>query len=427
MRPLVRLLLLGVAILLAGCQTDLALVDLKERYGGPPSRYLPMDGIEVHWRDEGPSQTREAARAQAQAPASTPPAVAAAIPSAAMPWTASAPAAAFPAAALPWSSTLQPSGAPPAGMPLPAPPWRAAPAAASPAPPAQAPWSAAPDAPAPAPAPLRPPIAAAAAEPPALLLLHGTAASLHTWDGWASRLSPHLRVVRLDLPGFGLTGPYPSGDYSAAATSDFLERFANAAGLRRFVLAGSSLGGYYAWRFALRHPDRVSALILIDSVGYPLQASSSSAVALQVARMPVISELIRWVPIRGAVRRSLLDVYVDDSLVTPALVDRYADLMRRPGNRAAFGDRTRADPRPTGFERLPELRMPTLIQWGGQDTWIPVEHAERFGRDIPGARTIVYPRLGHLPMEEDPASTANDALEFLRRVVPGVGGPIPQK
>ena len=71
-------------------------------------------------------------------------------------------------------------------------------------------------------------------------------------------MSPSWRVVRLDLPGFGLTGPYPSGDYSPAATVDFLERFADAAGLKRFVIAGSSLGGQAAWRYALRRPDRIS-------------------------------------------------------------------------------------------------------------------------------------------------------------------------
>jgi pimeloyl-ACP methyl ester carboxylesterase len=414
MRRLAPLLLLGIATLLAGCQTDLALVDLKARYGEPPSRFLPMDGIEVHWRDEGPSATVPSAAAAA--PATAAPAAAAAAPAAV--------ASVVPSAALPWSPAGRSASAPSVSAPLAAPsadtPWSAGP-------PADA-VSARADSRAAAPAPVagqRPPFAAA--EPPALLLLHGTAASLHTWDGWARHLSPHLRVVRLDLPGFGLTGPHPSGDSSAAATGDFLERFADAAGLRRFAIAGSSLGGYYAWRFALRHPDRVSALILIDSVGYPLQASSSSAVALQVARMPVISELIRWVPIRGTVRRSLLDTYVDDRKVTPALVDRYTDLMRRPGNRAAFGDRARADPRPAGFERLAELRIPTLILWGGQDTWIPVSHAERYARDIQGARSIVYPWLGHLPMEEDPESTANDALEFLRRVVPGVAAPATQK
>jgi len=326
-----RLLLLVVGLaFLAGCQTDLALVDLKARYGAPPSRFLPMDGIEVHWRDEGPGTAGH-----------------------------------------------------------------------------------------------REPAAGAGEEAPAILLLHGTGASLHTWEGWTRRLAPHMRVVRLDLPGFGLTGPHPSGDYSGAATADFLERFADAAGLKRFALVGNSLGGYYAWRFALRHPDRVSALILVDSAGYPVEPSTGSAVVLQLARMPVVSELLRWAPIRGTIERSLYEVYADDTKVTPDLVDRYTDLMRRPGNRAAFGDRTRAGHRPTGWERLPDLRVPTLLMWGAQDTWIAPSVAERFKRDIPGSELIVYPELGHLPMEEDPERTARDALGFLRRL--GAVPPSPQK
>jgi pimeloyl-ACP methyl ester carboxylesterase len=332
MRRLLLALAVGPLLALAGCQTDLALVDLKERWAGPSSRFLPMDGIEVHWRDEGP-------------------------------------------------------GAPPS----------------------------------PAPAPSVPAGPRAAGEPPAILLLHGTASSLHTWDGWARVMSPSMRVVRLDLPGFGLTGPHPSGDYSGAATTDFLERFADAAGLKRFAIAGNSLGGYYAWRFALRHPERVSALILVDAVGYPIEPGAGESVAMQLARMPVVSELMRFAPIRGIVDRSLRDVYADGSKVTPELVDRYEQLMLRPGNRAAMGDRARAERRPVGWQRLPELRVPTLIQWGASDAWVPVSHAERFRRDIPGSRLVVYPGLGHLPMEEDPERTARDALTFLR------GGAVPDQ
>jgi pimeloyl-ACP methyl ester carboxylesterase len=330
------LLLALVAFALAGCQTDIALVELKSRWGGPPSLYLPMDGIEVHWRDEGPGAAER--------------------------------------------------GDPHA---------------------------------APSPAPAASPAAAATREVPTLLLLHGAASSLHTWDGWAARLRRDFRVVRLDLPGFGLTGPHPSGDYSAAATADFLERFADAAGLKRFAIAGNSLGGYYAWRFALSRPDRVSALILIDAVGYPLESGESDATAMRLARAPVISELLRFVPIRWAIERSLKSTYADDAQVTPALVDRYEQLMLRPGNRAAFGDRARGERRPSDWARLQELRVPTLIMWGGQDAWIPASHAERFHRDIPGSRLVVYPGLGHLPMEEDPGTTSRDAAGFLR------GEPIP--
>jgi pimeloyl-ACP methyl ester carboxylesterase len=330
-----RLLLLGATmLLLAGCQTDLPLGDLKQRWGAPPSRFLPMDGIEVHWRDDGPGATE---RPEVHA-ASSPPAV------------ASAPGA-----------------------------------------------------------------ATDAADRPAILLLHGAGASLHTWDGWTQRLAPSMRVVRLDLPGFGLTGPHPSGDYTGTATVDFLERFADAAGLRRFAIAGNSLGGYYAWRFALRHPERVTALILVDAIGYPMLPGSGDALAFRLARTPLLSELMRFLPIRWPVQASLNGSYADGAKVTPDLVDRYEQLMLRPGNRAAFGDRARSERQPTGWERLREVAAPTLILWGAQDRWVPISHAERFRHDIPDSRLVIYPTLGHLPMEEDPETTARDVLRFLRR------------
>jgi pimeloyl-ACP methyl ester carboxylesterase len=370
--PTRRLLapLLAATLALAGCQTDLPLVDLKEKYGAPPSRFLPMDGIEVHWRDEGPGA---AERAEARTAVSTASGVA---PSAAA-------GAAAPAAA-----------APPVAGGSPAAPREASAGGAA-------------------------PVVMRAGEPPTILLLHGTASSLHTWDGWAKQLSPSVRVVRLDLPGFGLTGPHPSGDYSGSATVDFLERFVNAAGMTRFAIAGNSLGGYYAWRFALRHPERVTGLVLIDAVGYPIQGGTSQAAAIQLSRMPVISELMRFTAIRWVVERSLREVYADTSKITPELVDRYESLMLRAGNRQAMGDRARAERRPIGWQRLPELRVPTLVMWGAQDTWVPPEHAERFRNDIPGSRLVVYPKLGHLPMEEDPTATAADALRFLR------GEPVP--
>jgi pimeloyl-ACP methyl ester carboxylesterase len=247
------------------------------------------------------------------------------------------------------------------------------------------------------------------------LLLHGTGASLHTWDGWAGPLSAQWRVVRLDLPGFGLTGPHPSGDYSPAATVDFLERFVNAAGLGRFAIAGNSLGGLVAWRFALRHPDRVTALILIDSAGYPADLSGPGTVGLRLARTPIVSELMRWAPVRAGVRNSLEGVYGSPEKVTPDLVDRYSDLLRRPGNRVAMGERARSMSNNTQWEQIQTIRIPTLIQWGGRDEWIPPVQGERFKRDIANSTLIVYPGLGHVPMEEDPQATVADAIAFLRK------------
>lgn len=307
MSRLFTLLLLVMAAFLSGCQIDLSLKDLKSRYGSGASRYLPMDGIEVHWRDEGP------------------------------------------------------------------------------------------------------------ADAPVLLLLHGTASSLHTWDGWVNQLTPRWRVVRLDLPGFGLTGPHPSDDYSTSAMIDFLDRFVKAAGLQRFAIAGNSLGGQYAWRFALRHPERVNALILIDAAGYPMRLEGPGTLGLRLARMPVIGDLLRLAPVEGFTRSGLMGVYGDRSRVGDELVTRHAELMLRPGNRAALSARARsADPRDETWKQLPRITTPTLVLWGERDTWITPEFGRRFARDIPGATLTIYPDLGHVPMEEDPVRTARDAAAFLR-------------
>ncbi|MEM8548821.1 MAG: alpha/beta fold hydrolase, partial [Pseudomonadota bacterium] len=85
---------------------------------------------------------------------------------------------------------------------------------------------------------------------PVLLLLHGTSSSLHTWDGWVSRLADDYDIVRVDLPGFGLTGPRADRDYTVSAYVAFLERFVARLGLTQFTIAGNSLGGNIAWRFA---------------------------------------------------------------------------------------------------------------------------------------------------------------------------------
>ena len=109
---------------------------------------------------------------------------------------------------------------------------------------------------------------------PPIVLLHGTSSSLHTWDGWAERLREGHRVVRFDLPAFGLTGPSPTRDYSIDAYVAVVDHVTTRLGLQRFVLGGNSLGGGIAWAYALAHPDRVRGLILVDALGYPLRAAA---------------------------------------------------------------------------------------------------------------------------------------------------------
>ena len=250
-------------------------------------------------------------------------------------------------------------------------------------------------------------------DPYPLVLLHGTSASLHTWDGWTQALADQRRVIRFDLPGFGLTGPHPQGDYRIEAYVRFTTAVLDRLGVQRAVLGGNSFGGYVAWATALAAPERVQGLVLVDAAGYPSQAQSMP-IGFRIARTPLLAPLMKHVLPRGVVESSLRNTYGDPARVTPALVDRYYELTLREGNRAAVAERFRqADNSAALSARVRELRVPTLILWGGRDRLIPPDNAERFHRDIAGSELRFFPELGHVPHEEDPAQTVAPVREFL--------------
>ena len=242
-----------------------------------------------------------------------------------------------------------------------------------------------------------------------IMLLHGTGASLQTWDGWTAELTKKYRVLRLDLPGFGLTGPDGSHDYSMPHYVKFLDAFLTRLDISRVHIVGNSYGGHMAWEFAVAHPERTASLMLVDSAGYPRKKFPWT---LQLARTPGLSAIFRWVTPRFLVRKTLLDVYGDDSKVTDALVDRYDALQLRAGNREAFVERVKTN-FPDDTAKLAALKMPSLVMWGDADPWIPIEYAHRFHDAIAGSELVVYQRVGHVPMEEVPDVSVHDALRFL--------------
>jgi pimeloyl-ACP methyl ester carboxylesterase len=252
-------------------------------------------------------------------------------------------------------------------------------------------------------------------DPLPLVLLHGTSASLHTWEGWAEALRGRRRVIRFDLPGFGLTGPNRQNDYSIDAYVLFVRAMMNKLGVHRFVLAGNSLGGQIAWAAAAAMPDRVAGLILVDASGYPPEsfpARQSIPVGFRIASTPGLRLLAQHTLPRGLVERSIRDVYGDPSKVTPELVDRYSAMTRRAGNRKALV--RRLEQGYTGdVRKLKAITTPTLILWGGQDRLVPLELGRQFERDIAGARLVVFEDLGHVPQEEDPARTVAQVRRFL--------------
>lgn len=247
-----------------------------------------------------------------------------------------------------------------------------------------------------------------------VVLLHGTSASLHTWDGWTAALTTERRVIRFDLPGFGLTGPAADGDYTIAAYVRFVVAMLDALGVRRCVLAGNSLGGQIAWSTAVAHPERVAALILVDAAGYPLE-SQSVPIGFRLAKVPVVNRLLLKTLPRFIVESSIRNVYGDASKVTPALVDRYFELTLREGNRASLPLRFQQAGHGDHADDIKKVTAPTLILWGGKDRLIPPPHAEQFHRDLPGSELVRFDALGHVPHEEDPAATVAALRDFLAR------------
>jgi pimeloyl-ACP methyl ester carboxylesterase len=249
-------------------------------------------------------------------------------------------------------------------------------------------------------------------DPLPVVLLHGTGASLHTWDGWAQALSQHHRVIRYDMPGFGLTGPEPNADYTIENYVKVLGAVLDERGVKHCVLAGNSLGGYVAWAAAVLAPERIARLVLVDAGGYPYQ-SASVPLGFKIARTPVLRTLMKDVLPRGLIESSVKNVYGDPAKVTPELVDRYFDLTTRAGNRQALGQRF-AQTQPGALaQRVPELNLSTLILWGGQDRLIPLQMGQRFRDEIAGSKLVVFAELGHVPQEENPARTVLAVEDFL--------------
>lgn len=253
-------------------------------------------------------------------------------------------------------------------------------------------------------------------DPEPIVLIHGTGASLHTWEGWVRALKPARRVITFDLPGFGLTGPfdgaYAPDDYRGETYARFVIDLLNHLRVERAVLGGNSLGGEVAWRTAVLAPVRVARLILVDPAGADF-VPQSLPLGFVVARTPGLNRLAEWMLPREVVEGSVENVYGDPARVTPELVERYYQLTLREGNRRALRIRMEQLEPGAGIEGLKTIRAPTLILWGGRDRSIPPSVARVFTESIEGSRLVEFPGLGHVPHEEDPAATVGAVREFL--------------
>lgn len=249
---------------------------------------------------------------------------------------------------------------------------------------------------------------------PALILLHGFGASLDTWEPWAKALSAKYRVIRLDLPGFGLTGPDPTGDYSDARTLAVIAGLMDQLGVPRAAFIGNSLGGRFAWEFAVRYPLRVSRLVLISPDGF----ASPGFEYGNAPEVPLMLEAMPWVGPRALVRANLAPAYADPKALTEQTLTRYSDMLLAPGVRRAILDRTRQTVLTDPTKRLKSIAVPTLLLWGEQDAMIPISNSADYLRLMPHAALVRLPGLGHVPFEEAPARALPALDRFLENAKP---------
>ncbi len=253
-----------------------------------------------------------------------------------------------------------------------------------------------------------------APDAPPILLIHGFTHSLETWDAWAAALDHDYRVIRYDLLGHGLTGPDPRERYAPAERAAFVGTLMDALSLDRAVIAGNSLGGLSAWRFATDHPARVDALILISPGAYPLNGAGDTP-----AEIPAAMKAYLLTAPEAGVRASAGYIYADDAKITDTRIETMRDMIRRKGNGAAMIKSLEEFTLPDPADALAQVAAPTLILWGEDDVIIPIAQGRQLEQAINDARLIAYPGVGHAAQEEAPDATVADAMAFLENLRAG--------
>ena len=256
-----------------------------------------------------------------------------------------------------------------------------------------------------------------------LLLLHGFASSTYSWREVMEPLAQNYRVVAFDRPAFGLTerpmpGDFPNdvNPYSADAQADLTVGLMDALGIEQAVLVGNSAGGTIATHTALRHPERVQALALVDAAIYSGGGSPSWA-------RPLLStpQLRRFGPLLARAIRDRgyqfgQSAWHDPSRFSDEIWANYSKPLQTENWDRALWELTQAS-RPLGLDqRLDELGVPVLVITGDDDRIVPTEQSIRLAGEIPGAELAVISNCGHVPQEECPAAFLAAVEDFLARL-----------
>ncbi|MEL6257808.1 MAG: alpha/beta hydrolase [Pseudomonadota bacterium] len=243
---------------------------------------------------------------------------------------------------------------------------------------------------------------------PVILLLHGYSSSLETWDRWTPTLEAEYRVVRMDLPGHGLSRAWPEADISIEAYVSAVDQFATGLGLGPMVLAGSSMGGNIAWRYAALRPERIDALVLVAASGWPTEREETWQSWL--VDQPFARRLLKEIDLSTFIEQGLEAAFFGEELPTDAMVERYVAYSRAPGHRESLlALRANREQRMDATaDAMAGISAPVLILQGAEDQFVAPIGGERFAAALPDAELRLYRGVGHLPHMEIPMRSLND-------------------
>lgn len=247
---------------------------------------------------------------------------------------------------------------------------------------------------------------------PAIVLLHANYASLFMWEPWVAALRDRYRVIRVDLPAHGLTGPEPEGNYTLERIQGLFERFVDERGLARFTVIGTSIGGTVAMRYTADHPQRIERLVLISPGSLEARVRGRTT----PAEVPRAADLLGYVTPRAFTRFMLENDYGDPTRVTDSVVDEWHSMWRREGNRLAMINLLRQYVSGGVEEKIRSVRVPVLLLWGEKNRRVPVSLAyetRALLENSPEVRLEILPGIGHMLVQEAPQESAQLVRAYL--------------
>jgi abhydrolase domain-containing protein 6 len=245
---------------------------------------------------------------------------------------------------------------------------------------------------------------------PTILLLHGYMGDKDNWVMLAPYLIKDYHVVIPDIPGYGESSMIEKDSYDLSNQMSRLHKFAQALELKKFHIAGNSMGGLFAGTYAVRYPDEIISVGLIDAGGVTSLRTSLVHKLAEKGENPLLLKDSNDVPRLVAllcVNEPNLPYPIKKVMIKTALANRQ------------FYEKERKEFVPDLYsleKDLPKIKAPTLILWGDQDKVIDVSSVPVFEKGLINHKTVIIKDCGHVPMMEKPQETATQYIDFIKRI-----------